>query len=328
MAFNIRRFLSEHGVEYHEKGKNVRHGNINIRCPFCGDDPSWHLGISPEKGVFACWRDPSHKGRLPRLVSRLLGCSYGQAREIVGDRPLVDNRGMTLEQVARGQFERSAHRDETVSVSLPREFRPLWNRRHRRAAQPYLDYLRSRGFSRPRAAAQQYDLYYAIRGRYQGRVLFTFAVHGAIVGWTGRAISSRSGGPRYMNSPVHMAVRLWNYDNAIEGGDLLYIVEGPFDALKIDYATDDSCRAVATLGLPEFAALEVPLRELLHQFKRVRVLWDATVLYGQLEWERKLSSMIGPALEPFSRWADAWLRSNNYTDPGDLSVKEVRRYLT
>ena len=43
----LRSFLDDLNVEYIDSGKNHKAGNINIRCPYCGEeDPSYHLGIS------------------------------------------------------------------------------------------------------------------------------------------------------------------------------------------------------------------------------------------------------------------------------------------
>ena len=69
--FDWRGLLEYVGVEYVEGGKNTSSGNLAIACPLCGDDPSTHFGIDPERGLFNCWRDRTHKGGPQRLVQLL-----------------------------------------------------------------------------------------------------------------------------------------------------------------------------------------------------------------------------------------------------------------
>lgn len=52
----ICRVFQEIGVPYFTSGKNVSEDSVNIRCPFCPDDPSDHLGVFEGTGVFSCWR--------------------------------------------------------------------------------------------------------------------------------------------------------------------------------------------------------------------------------------------------------------------------------
>ena len=51
----IENYLDDLGVDYISEGKNVSSGWIEINCPFCGQDPSKHLGINLETGLFHSW---------------------------------------------------------------------------------------------------------------------------------------------------------------------------------------------------------------------------------------------------------------------------------
>ena len=52
---NIQEIFDEVGIEYRSDGKNVGIDDININCPFCDLDPSYHCGINTISGIFHCW---------------------------------------------------------------------------------------------------------------------------------------------------------------------------------------------------------------------------------------------------------------------------------
>lgn len=336
--FDIRSFLLQHNIPIHEHGeKNVRRGEVNIECPFCGDDPSWHLGINPAKGVWACWRDHSHRGRgYVRLVRQLLGCSTREARHIVESQlTVVAPDASDLAAVASGEmFNREDDmegetRPDYLSKDLPDEFRQLW--KVCRAARPYLNYLANRGLVPAGRVAEQYKLHYAIRGRWQGRVIFTFEGDGRIIGWTGRTLGTE--GPRYLNSSGSNALPLiYNYEGALSsGGTILYIVEGPFDALKVDYCSKRNIRAVALTGLHALGSIRVEswLAPIIDEFEKVRVLLDNSAWAQQIAFESLLASRFGKKVEGYSLWQTERFKKiySSCGDPGELTGPQIRRFL-
>ena len=85
--------LIDHGVECVTEGKNAQAGNFSIPCPWCGDDPSQHLGVRLDKGWYNCWRSPTHHGRdVEDVLVAVLGWSREQARIELGREkdPLFD----------------------------------------------------------------------------------------------------------------------------------------------------------------------------------------------------------------------------------------------
>ena len=82
---NIQKLFDTHGVPYVSQGKNVKKGHINVACPFCGDDPSFHLGINTDTLAWSCWRNSSHRGNYPhKLVKKLLNWSWPRVQEMFG----------------------------------------------------------------------------------------------------------------------------------------------------------------------------------------------------------------------------------------------------
>src|SRR6266851_4693509 len=84
--FSWRNFLESHNIEYVSRGYGVSRDNITINCPYCGaEGRAFHLAISEKGKGWACWRNPSYKGRYPhRLIMDLIGCSFSEAKKIVG----------------------------------------------------------------------------------------------------------------------------------------------------------------------------------------------------------------------------------------------------
>jgi hypothetical protein len=251
-ALDWRGLLTEHGVRFVERGANVKRGEINIRCPFCGSaDPSFHMGLNLESGFWACWRNSMHRGKSPvRLLTRLLDLPYWKARRLAGleDRE-VDPDGFDA------MASRLLGRDSgTQTEHLPRRFleHPDDHVPILEAPGPYLDYVRRvRCFQRDglERLGAEYGVLAAFRGEDRGRIILPYFVDGDLVAWTGRAITQAE--IRYKDLPLEECLvpikqTLYNLDCRLDGGAALVVVEGPIDALKIDcFGRDHSVRAVA-----------------------------------------------------------------------------------
>lgn len=247
-----RRLLTDEGIPFIERGPNVSRGEINIKCPMCGNaDPSFHMGLNLDTGWWSCWRNRhQHSGKSPlRLLMSLLHVPYWKARELAGlGEDYLDPEGFTAlaarllrEQKDSGAVSPAADR----FLSFPREFAPLLGpsaRRHRA-------YLESRGFDFIDDLEESYDLQHAPSGDWAHRVIIPYQIDGQMVTWTGRAIAPAS--IRYRDLSVDESLvapkhTLYNYDCIAEGGEALFIVEGPVDALKLDfYGRAVGVRAVA-----------------------------------------------------------------------------------
>lgn len=249
--FNFQTFLQRYRIPYVTKGPNVAAGNINIKCPWCGpEDPSHHLGIRLRDGVWGCWRRQAHRGRKPhRLVMALLNCDYFRAAEIIGTGPRYDvSEFDDLMARVLGPAERTKPKRE---LSYLDEFRHLGNKRFSRAAAAFLQYLEhDRGFgSDALSVATVYDMHYAIDGAFANRIILPIYMFDTLVNWTGRTITNDNLRYKTLTEDEQKAARndeppaliniketVYLYDSLLEtGGQKLFICEGPFDAIKVDY---------------------------------------------------------------------------------------------
>lgn len=246
--------LRQEGIEYIERGKNVKRGEINIRCPFCGSaDPSYHMGLSLDTGYWACWRNSNHRGKSPvRLLVKLLNMPYWRARELAGlSADYVDPDGFsTLASRLRstGWSKETDPEREVEPLVMPREFRKITNSI---ATARYRDYLIDRrGFPERDVdeLCYEYDLRCSPSGFWSHRLILPYYMDGALVTWTGRAIGTSE--LRYRDLSVAESLlppkhTLYNHDALLEGGRWLIVVEGPIDALKLDfYGKPHGVRAV------------------------------------------------------------------------------------
>ena len=321
---NWLRLFQQHGVEFIERGANVKRGNVNIHCPFCGSaDPSHHMGIDLTTGWWGCWRHQDHRGKSPlRLLVKLLGVSYFKAREIAGlDNDYVDPEGfdsMAARIMGREKLTKveEVHRE---FLQFPREFREL---EFKGAARRFCEYLVGRGFYEPTHLANLYQLRAAIDGRFKDRLILPYVVGGDIVSWTGRDITGTAM-IRYKDLSLDESLvpgkeTLFNHDACLDGGEALIVVEGPMDVLKLDYyGRDWGIRAVglSTASLQEEQIYI--LEEAGPRFNQVLVMMDNASQLGFVDSMRmkdKLSQIknLGFAKVPNSR-----------KDAGELSPSQV-----
>ena len=143
---------------------------------------------------------------------------------------------------------RSTPVEETAvaHLEMPRDFRAITGGV---ATGRHFDYLRSRGFDDVGGLCYDYKLQACTHGQWAHRVIIPYFLDGQLVTWTARAIARSE--YRYLDLKVDDSLvppkeTLYNYDCVQEGGEWLIVVEGPIDALKIDfYGKRYGVRAVA-----------------------------------------------------------------------------------
>lgn len=215
----VRRVFEQLRITYSDT-ENVSRNNISIRCPWCGNDAGFHLSVNEESGKYRCWRNTWHRGN----SFRELLYKIGHSREAVNT-ALRDNYEIASVVVA--------HAPATVAMDI------LWDRFHGitelgdEGCVPHIQYLESRGIPFAAVVAREYDLRYARTGRWAQRVLFPMAIDGHINGWTGRLLQVRGSAPKYIVSE-NTPNPLYLLDKC--RGPSAIIVEGPFDALKLNVA--------------------------------------------------------------------------------------------
>lgn len=316
-VLNWRRVLDSAGVEYVEHGANVKRGHVNIRCPFCGNaDPSHHMGLDLETGWWSCWRNRrQHSGKSPlRLLVRLLGCSYYRAREIAGlTDGYVDPEGFDA-VAARVMKRDGVERIEEVRrdfLHLPEsDLAPL---RYMGSTRKHYDYLvYERGFLREDIPllTRWYGVCAAVSGTYHDRILLPYIFQGELVAWTARAVADAK--IRYLDlykseCLIEPKNTLYNHDCMIDGGDILLVVEGPIDTLKLDlYGRDWGVR---TVGLSTNSISDDQiylLEEGSYNFKHTLVMMDNAGSLGivdSMKMKERLSQIrnLGFVSVPFGK---------------------------
>lgn len=286
-SLDWRRVLTEHSIEYVERGPNVKRGEINIRCPFCGSaDPSHHMGLNLETGFWACWRNREHRGKSPlRLLVQLLGISYFKARQLAGltdDYVDPDGYSAVVARLMQAQQVEKVEHVERRFLQLPHEFVPL-----HKAPPFFARYLRDDrlfGTRGTQVLQERMGVCAATRGDFRGRVIFPFYADGELVTWTARAIGQAT--LRYRDLEVDESIipvkeTLYNLDCRIDGGKALALVEGPIDAAKIDvFGMPYGVRAVALATNSMSEQQLYLLEECATVFDRVLVMMDMASTLG------------------------------------------------
>lgn len=333
---DIRRILNDYNIPFVDSGKNVAQGNINIKCPFCFDDPSEHLGISLSTGSWGCWRNDKHRSKhLWIILVRLLGVSKAQAEAMLGYVQSVDD--IALAKIASGSYW---SRDDVSPVQnnkdleFPASFRRLSLKTP--FATTFINYLRrDRGFNKTSATAlnvaQRYNMLasvYDVLGdmSWRYRLILPYVEKGKLLTWTGRSVCNDP--IRYLSLDRNRSVQqtkdcVFNYDNADrfskrDRGETLFVVEGPFDAIKLDfYMHGDRSHAVALSGLTVSRLQQLKIGCLSENYKRVAVVLDPG--------NESATFAVSDAIQASSRSrVIPWLVDIGANDPGDLNYDQVK----
>lgn len=315
MNFDVVAFLEERGITYAQPGRNVARGNVGIACPFCGDDPSTHLGINVSTGEWNCWRDPRHRGQSPvYLVARLIGCSTEHARELV-EGPTAPSSMESL----RGRLEDmdgSRGRRSRSELCLPDEFVEIeWSGPTRKFAE-WL-YTR-RGFARSDVVevVRTFQLRACLSGKWCNRVVFPIEEKFRLVGWTARTISKHDRA-KYMTEPPGRGIKehLLGYDLAcLRRKKMLIVVEGPLDFAKLAFYGMDHASVVAVMGKTVSEGQVARITELADFHDRVVVLLDRGA-EGAAHRMAETLALVGAS----------WATTEEAEDPGALTPRQVRR---
>ena len=288
------RILSEHRVEYVSEGANVKRGNVNVRCPFCGtDDPSYHMGIDPDTSNWACWRNPAHRGKNPaRLLIKLLNIAPRRVFDMLGQVEEVfdDSDWSSVPQRLSKPVRRATDR----TLALPKEIKKIY-RSDLDLIGPFVQYLEVRGFDDPIGACRRYDIHYCTKGEFVDRIVLPIYYQARLVAWTSRTIGSSP--LRYRDSSVEESLippkeTLFNFDEASRGGRALVVVEGPLDVMKIDYyGRDFGVTAVGLYTASVSQAQQYLLPELYSKFASVFCMMDATNNLDRVDSYRMSSAL-------------------------------------
>jgi DNA primase len=179
-------------------------------------------------------------------------------------------------------------------------------------------YLARRGFDDVQALIEQYDLSCSMVGKYKDRIIIPFYQGGEQIGWTSRAMIDPIDAPRYLSSDAAIKQTVFNEDELFLGGQTLILVEGPFDALKIDfYGQVSGVRATCTFGTSISIEQLVKLTQLCRCFRKVIIFFDHDAIepsFHASDWLNAPNVSIGQL-------------PNNTKDPGEMSRSQVEKLI-
>lgn len=266
MIVDWRGLLSSIRVEWRDRGANCRSGNVNIACPWCGNDPSFHLAIAEQREAFYCYREPDrHSGRHFIALLVKLGIERAEAIRLI-------NSHMAHSQPI--EAPRKAPDMPRIQYGWDRFVSALDSR-------SAIGYLRERDIPNPEQAIRLFDLRVSLAGTWANRLLIPFqSAQGEVQSWTGRALQNWMV-PKYLTRESDDSGLLYAPNQDRRGKHCLVIVEGPFDALKLAIIARTSPFIVAALtGKQLNAARLLRLRALSEGCDSILVALDADVNTG------------------------------------------------
>ena len=308
--FNIENLLLKQKIEYRKSGSNVGRGEIGICCLFCGEN-RYHLSISLTKGVFGCWVC-GVKGNLPKLISKLLGISYIEAKEIISPtselKKILEERNKIVEEpiiIPNKDFKLPLH-----TYRFRKDKIDLWQ-------ETALQFLRDK-YSLSWEDITLADLCYNVYGRYKNSIIIPFYLSGKMVNFISRSWD-KNVKKRYDNCPnelslVNVKKMVYNYDNVI-GRQQIIIVEGCFDAIKTGLE-----RTVALCGTEISQDQKNILIGL--KAKEIIILFDND---PHLKTTSKKAQDLSDYLSPFCK--TRVIKLPHGKDPGDMSREEIDNLL-
>lgn len=282
-GLNIESYLSKKGIKTYQNVKNISPGWIGINCPFCGDDPSWHLGISKNNAI-SCFRC-GIKGSALKLVMKIEKCSFKKALSIINEK--------------KSHLKRPAPQEEVHSVSKVDSYNFTSE-----LLPPHKRYLESRKFD-SKYLFKKYELMSCyLTGKFKYRVIIPFYQREKILSFTSLDITGQAES-KYENLSDNLSVvpiknMLYNYDSSKE---IAIIVEGPTDVWRIG----EGC-----FGLLGKKATSMQ-KLMIGRIKKPFIMLDADAIKDSYELAYQVSG-INPNVEVIEMSSG---------DPNDLPEDEV-----
>jgi DNA primase len=276
-------------IEFYSSGKNTSRGWVELNCPFCGNDPSFHLGVNLSSGIYHCWICGA-KGGTKKLIQKLLGVSFEKVDKIISN--------FEIDILEKSE----SYRSEVSEINFPRGAEVNFPEIHK-------NYLLRRGFDYKNLIAE-YGLksYLHLGKEFSYRVVAPIIINGSIVNFVGRDVTGQQE-QKYINlkndkAIIPMKNCLYNIDSV---KDTAVIVEGIFDVWRIGHG------AVATMGV-EYTTHQL---RLLYEkkLKKVFVMYDKDAVRKAYKLGHILSTFV-PKVE---------ILELEDGDPADMSEEEVSK---
>jgi DNA primase len=219
LFFDIRSYLQDRGIQFSNEGPNTTSGWIEVNCPFCGDDPSFHLGINLTSKLIHCWRC-AETGNITKYIQAIEECNFYDAKEILKQY----QSHKLIEEPQKYVF--------TGQVELPKEID--WSYKDQ-----MLEYLRGRNF--PDSIVEKYQLAPCGRlGDFKFKIIIPVFQYGELVAYTSRDYTGHAELAKKHVPGIDIKKYLYNLDSV---KDRIIICEGPTDVWRLGSG------AVATFGI-------------------------------------------------------------------------------
>lgn len=312
MKDRIIAFLTSNNIPFKTAGDNVSKNSVAIKCPLCGEaDLKEHCNINFKNGYFFCWRDRSHKGSFSRLVKIITG-KWGEVSTVVDDTKLLK---LLVKNKEEKQQKKNLSLDFTRSLN---DFSKssLFN----------THLIRSRGFAENeiKDLVDIYNLRGTNCGKWSWRIIFPLTLGGDLISYLGRSINEST--LPYLELSVELSIIppkefVFNFDSlSMTGGKCLFITEGVFDALKVDFYSPEYIRSTSlfTKNLKSKNQM-ILLSSLATKFDMFCILLDRDAFSNAFSLQQELSILNIPTV--ICRLPDG------VSDPGELSREGVDNLL-
>lgn len=277
MYSKILKILDNYGIDYALSGKNIKKGNIGLNCIFCGDDNSYHLGISPS-GYYSCWRNQQHRGHISKLLVNLLNLTYTEVKELLGDKVTADEDEFlaTVQSFLTDEKPKESSIQRPITLSLPEEFRKI---EKGGTSGRFYNYLYNRGYTDIDTLVDKYNLRCCLVGDFSFRIILPiYDQSNKLVSWTSRTILQNNN-LKYRDlepskSIVEAKATLFNLQHISRGGNILIVSEGPFDALKLDYYAPKDCHGSCLFTKSITIQQTIVIEQLSHLYNKIVIMLD------------------------------------------------------
>ena len=304
--FNITSYLEDRGIKFTPGGrKNVSHGWVGVRCPFCGDHSN-HCGINIKKANFNCWICGEHGGII-KFIQAIENCESSEAWRIAKKFREDQSAPVELGNRKPPTLPPQGLRRNVLPEYLLKTLRP----KHKK-------YLRSRKFN-PKELEKKYRLTGSRDdGPYPGRIVAPFFLNQKIVTYILIDITGEAN-VKYLPCPKEKSIvshkkTLYNIDNV--RSRKVAIVEGPFDVWRIGDG------AVATMGI-QFTRAQ--LNQLVEKGTR-----EAYVIYDsdQDGQGQRMGKILANQLSGIIQYVEyVELNSGDPDDLDEKSLEEIRSWI-
>jgi hypothetical protein len=312
---DILKLLEDNNIDYVTEGKNTKRGEVSVCCPFCPDDPSYHMGINLDTGVYGCWRNSQHRSKhLPILLAKLINCSRQQAEQLYkAELPILDNFSTKIDKVFSNKKDEDLVKNKSPIKLLP-SFRQI-----KKVGTKHLfwNYLVHRGLSNPQDIIDRYNIKCCLAGNWKNRLIFPMYLNKMLVTWSSRLITGSQ--MKYKDLGIDESIvppkrLLYDIDNLTLGGKALFITEGVFDCFKLRHYLPPQYQVTCVFTKSITSEQIIMLSSLKNKYKQLFILLDNDASVQSIQLKHHLAFITNLSIKFLPK---------GVKDPGEMKEKDV-----